>query len=401
MKNGDISLLSIRDEFKIFEKYTFLDWAATSPPPLISVQKIKELLDGKVYLSEEDMPLELKAVRKGDPLRQEVAKLINASEKEIAITGTSTSQGIQIALESINPKIGENIITSDLEHLAVATALQKWRKKGVEIKILKNRQGDFNLEDFQSLINNKTKVVVLSSVTYINGYKFDIEELSKIVHESGAYLVLDSIQHLGAMKLNTKKAKIDFLASGGYKWLTSPFGIGILYVNEELLDILEPPFHGFTSISEPMLKGMGTDPNNNPIIDYEYVKEAKKFEYGGSLPYLGIVGLTASVSLINALGIENIEKKNLRLKKILIEELEKIGGRVLSPHDEKNFSAITTFNIKKTLKEDYDLVDLLNHNGIILRGRGCSGIGGIRVGLHYPNEENDIIRLIEYIKKLR
>jgi selenocysteine lyase/cysteine desulfurase len=396
--------ISLRDEFKIFEKCTFLDWAATSPAPLKSVQKIKEFLDSKVYLSEEDLPLQpVKMDTEAGPLRQEVAKLLNASEKEIAIAGTSTSQGIQIALESINPKRGENIITSDLEDTSVGTALQKWRKKGVEVKILKNRHGDFNLEDFQSLINNKTKVVVLSSVTYVNGYKFDIEELSKIAHESGAYLVLDSIQQLGAIKLNTKKAKIDFIAAGGFKWLTSPFGIGILYVNEELLDVLEPPFYGYRSVVEPLSgwEDFFRDPNNTPIIDYEYVKEAKKFEYGGYPPNLGIVGLTASVSLINAFGIENIEKKILKLKKILIEELEKIGARVLSPDDEKNFSAITTFNINKTLNEDYKLLDLLNSNGIKVSGRGCSGVGGIRVAIHYPNEENDIIRFIEQIKKFR
>lgn len=397
-------MTGFRDEFRIFEKYNFLDWAVVSPSPTRAVENINRLLDSAVYFPEENASLQhVKMDSEAISLKAEMAKLLNASEREIAITGSSTTQGIQIAFETIKPKKGENVVTCDMEFPLAGTELQKWRNKGVEARVLKNRNGEFNLEDLSALIDEKTRIVFLDSVTWVNGYKFDINEISKLAHENGAYLVLDSIQHLGAMNLDTRKLDVDFIAAGGHKWLTSPFGIGILYIKEKLIDALEPPFYGYMNAAEP--KGgwdaFFRDPGKNPLVDYDYVHDAKKFEYGGTGPYPGIVGLTGSVSLINSVGIQAVENRILKLKKILIEELEAIGARVLPPHDEKNFSSITTFNLKKTLKEDYELVDLLNRNGIKVSGRGTSGLGGIRVSIHYPNEESDILNLVEYLKKVR
>ncbi len=393
-----------REEFKVFEKYDFLDWAVVSPLPLRAMNAVKNLLDSMVYFPEENASAQhVKWDSLAIPLKQEVSKLLNSDEDEIAITGSSTTQGIQIAMESIKPQKGENIITCDLEFPLAGAELQKWKEKGVEIRVLKNKKGEFSNEDLENLIDKKTKVVLLSSVTWVNGYRFDLDEISKIVHEKDAYLVLDSVQHLGAMTLDTKKTNIDFIASGGHKWLNTPLGIGILYINKKLVNELNPPFYGYMNAVEP--KGgwdnFFRDVKKNPLIDYTYVSTAKKFEYGGTGSYTGIAGLTASLSIINSIGIENIEKKILKLKKVLIEELELIGARVIPPENEKNYSSITTFNLGKTIEDDYKLVDALSKKGIKVSGRGSSGIGGIRVSIHYPNEEEDIMKLVETIKKLR
>ncbi|MEM3906641.1 MAG: aminotransferase class V-fold PLP-dependent enzyme [Nitrososphaerota archaeon] len=393
-----------RDEFKIFEKYNFLDWAVVSPAPMKTITAVRSFLDSTVYFPEENASAQhVKMDSEAKPLKQEISKLLNASEDEIAITGSSTSQGIQIAFESINPQKGENVVTCDTEFPLAGTELQKWKERGVTTKVLKNKQGIFSNEELGQLIDKHTKIVFLDSVTWVNGFRFELDEISKMAHEVGAYLVLDSIQHMGAMTLDTKKTEIDFIAAGGHKWLTTPLGIGILYVNKKLINRLKPPFYGYMNAKEP--KGgwdnFFRDVSKNPIIDYDYVTTAKKFEYGGTGPYPGIVGLANSVSLINSVGINNVQNKILKLKKILIDELNSIGARVIPPVDEKNFSAITTFNLKKTVKEDYDLVDVLNKKGIRVSGRGSSGIGGIRVSIHYPNEERDIINFVDSLKKLR
>lgn len=393
-----------REEFKIFEKYNFLDWAVVSPAPLKAVNAVKSFLDSTVYFPEENASAQhVKMDSEAIPLREEVSKLLNASKDEIAITGSSTSQGVQIAFESIRPTKGENVVTCDTEFPLAGTELQKWKKRGVVTKVLKNKRGTFSNEELGNLIDKHTKIVFLDSVTWVNGFRFEIDEISKMAHEVGAYLVLDSIQHMGAMTLDTKKTEIDFIAAGGHKWLTTPLGIGVLYVNKKLINELQPPFYGYMNAKEP--KGgwdnFFRDVSKNPIIDYDYVPTAKKYEYGGTGPYPGIVGLTNSVSLINSMGINNVQKKILKLKKVLIDELNSIGARVTPPEDEKNFSSITSFNLKKTVKEDYDLIDELNRKGIRVSGRGSSGIGGIRVSIHYPNEETDITSLVDSLRKLR
>lgn len=393
-----------RDEFKIFEKYNFLDWAVVSPAPIKAINAVKNFLDSTVYFPEKDASAQhVKMDGEAIPLRHQVSKLLNSSEEEIAITGSSTSQGVQIAFESIKPKRGDNVVTCDTEFPLAGTELQKWKKRGVESKVLKNKNGTFSNDELASLIDKHTKIVFLDSVTWVNGFRFDLNEISKMTHEAGAYLVLDSIQHMGAMNLDTKKTEIDFIASGGHKWLTTPLGIGILYINKKLINKLQPPFYGYMNATEP--KGgwdnFFRDSSKNPIIDYEYVPTAKKYEYGGTGPYPGMVGLTNAISLINAVGTYEVEKKILKLKKVLIEELNAIGARIIPPENERNFSSITSFNIEKTIKEDYDLIDTLNRKGVKVSGRGSSGIGGIRVSIHYPNEEDDITKFVDSIKKLR
>jgi|YelNatPaOPRAMG01_1025707.scaffolds.fasta_scaffold07522_6 selenocysteine lyase/cysteine desulfurase len=398
-------LKDIRKEFKVFETKDFLDWAVVGVAPERAVKAINKLLESAMYFPEENASLQHVAWDKeAQPLKLELAKLLNASEDEIALTGSSTTQGIQIAFESIQPKKGENIVTCDLEFPLAGAELQKWREKGVEIRVVRNKNGLFDLNDFQKLIDKNTKVVFLSSVTWVNGYRFDLASISELVHKFDGYLVLDSVQHLGAMNLDVKETKVDFIASGGHKWLTTPFGMGFLYINKEIIDIMKPPFYGYLNMEEP--KGgwdaYFRDPNKNPITNYKFQTNAKKFEYGGTSAYPSIIGLRESVSIINEIGIKNIQAHILKLKNLLIEELQKIGANIIPPlKEEENYSSITMFRMNKKIDDDYKLIDRLSAEGVKVSGRGSSGIGGIRVSIHYPNTEEDVLKLVETVKKLR
>lgn len=202
------------------------------------------------------------------------------------------------------------------------------------------------------------------------------------------------------MDLNTAQTKIDFIASGGHKWLNSPFGMGFLYVNKGIINDFKPVYRlKNTVVPKGGWDAFFSDRNKQPITDYEFRKDAKKFEYGSCGNYLPIVGATESISLINKAGIKNVESHILKLKKLLISELEKLGAKIIPPENERNYSSITTFNIKKNFEEDMKLLDKLNNNGVRVSGRGTSGIGGIRVSIHHVNTEDDIMRLIENIKK--
>jgi len=102
----DVTWDTLRDDFKIFEKYNFLDWAVVSPAPMKTINAVKGFLDSTVYFPEENASAQhVKMDSEAIPLKQGVSKLLNASEEEIAVTGSSTSQGIQIAFESIKPSM--------------------------------------------------------------------------------------------------------------------------------------------------------------------------------------------------------------------------------------------------------------------------------------------------------
>jgi cysteine desulfurase/selenocysteine lyase len=391
---------NLRQEFPIFQKNTFLNWAEATPAPQRSVGIIQEYLTESLQLS--GRVLHLKWDQIANDARAQVAKLFNSELSEIALTGSSTTQGIQIAFNSVNPDPGDNIVTCDLEFIMGGVELLKWVKKGVEVRVWKHRKGLYDIDDLRKLVDKKTRIVFLDSVIWINGYKFDLDEVSKIAHENGTLLILDSMQHIGAMPLDVKEIDVDFIAAGGHKWLLAPFGVGFLYVNKRNVEALDPPEYGYANTDIPGGRGNYFKRiDAKSITEYPFIKTAKKFEYGGLNSPLALLGFVTSLEMVNSVGQPAIAQKIWRLKSILNSELEKIGAPICPPIDGPNSSSITLFNIGKDLAHDYRIVDKLTEYGVSVSGRASNGIGGIRVSLHYPNNEEDISRLVSLLQKAR
>jgi cysteine desulfurase/selenocysteine lyase len=391
----------IRDELPIFQSDIFLNWAEASPAPRRSVQSIQQYLSESLTLT--GKALHVKWDQIADGARNQIARLLNSEASEVALAGSSTTQGIQIAFNAINPGPGDNIVTCDLEFIMGGVELLKWTKKGVQLKIWKHRNGVYDIDDLAELVDNKTKILFLDSVVWINGYKFDLEEIGKIAHERGAKLVLDVMQHIGAMPLSVKDVEVDFLAAGGHKWLLAPFGVGFLYANKKNVESMEPPEYGYANTDIPGGRGNYFKRiDAKSIAEYPFVKTAKKFEYGGVNSPIALTGFISSLEMINSVGQVEIERRILYLKKILMSELEKIGAILSRPiKEEANFSSITLFHTGRDLEHDYKIVDKLNSYGVSVSGRASNGIGGIRVSLHYPNNEDDIATFIKSLQKAK
>lgn len=396
-----------RGEFRVFENYNFLDWGSNSPAPQKAVKAVEEFLDSAAHFPEGSAILQFfKWGGEIDRLKGELAKLLNCSKDEIALTGTSTTQGIQTAFEILSPERGENIVAFDThwtsELVSTIPELEKWKNRGVEIRLWQNRNLTYDTDDLAKLIDDKTKIVYLDSSTLL-GYRFDIEEVIRIAHERNAFVVLDSVQEIGAFQIDTQKLDIDFMAFGGYKYLTTPLGTGVLYVNKKLIDKFEPPHFGYNNIIGPDAGWPELFDNPDvPIPEYKLVNNASKFEYGAFYPYPGVICMASSAGMINSIGIEKVENKIRELKYILISELESIGCKVISPSEKKHWSPMTAVNVGRNLKEDYKVVAELRKLKIIVSARRTpTGLGGIVSTLHYPNNEEDVMKLVENIKRLK
>lgn len=393
-----------RREFKIFENYHFLDWCSNSPAPSQAVKAVQKFLNstisfpaGSAALQFFEWGKEIEKVKTG------IARLLNSTREEVAITGTSTTQGIQTAFEMISPEKDENIVTFDThwtnELIRSIPEMEKWRRKGVEIRFWKHRNLKYSLDDLDSIVDNKTRIIHLDSSTLF-GYRFDLKEIVKVAHEKNALVVADSVQETGALATNIQKLDIDFMAFGGYKYLTTPFGIGILYVNRRIFEQFDPPHYGYNNIIGP--EAGWAELFDNPevsIPDFKLVNDAAKYEYGAFPAYPGIIGLNASVNIINSIGIEKIDNKVRQLKKILMDELENTSCRIISPLEQKNWSPITAFNVGASLKDDYKMVSELRKKKILVSARRVpEGKGAMVVATHYPNTEQDVLNLIKFIK---
>lgn len=247
-------------------------------------------------------------------------------------------------------------------------------------------------------IDNKTRAIAISAVQECNGFRCDLEEIRKICKTKGVYLIVDGIQQLGVMDLNVKGANIYFLAAGGHKWLLSPYGAGVLYINRNILEDLDPVIIGWKNIEPKDFYKELSSPNWTLIREYKIRDDpADKFAISVTDLNVGIPALCASVSLINKIGIKNIERRVFQLTDLFIELFPKLDNiRIVSPTEKAHRSGIITFKTDNDAKFAEELLS----KGIICSTIYSSGTGGVRVGINFYNTEEEVSRLCEEIKKL-
>lgn len=390
-----------KKEFPEVEKITFLDAACVSLAPQ---RTVNALIDFAKFCGRNDEASSSAHHLAMDARRhkayEEAAKLLNADIDEIALV-ESTSHGLNIAATSIPLKEGDKVLTTSLEFLQVAMPWCMMREKqGIKVEIIPGRNGRFETVDFEEAIDEDTKLIVISSVEWCNGWRMDLKELGDLCKEKGVYLVLDSVHHLGVSKIDVKEVHIDFLVAGGHKWLNSPFGTGVMYVNKEIIPKLDPVFWGYLNLAEPEggWPAYFGDPTVSPVNDWKFPNVAKKYEIGGTSNYCGAIALGETLGLVNEIGIENIENYVFELTEYTMNRLEEVGATLITHRDKKHRSGVVIFRFYDSMEEEDALLEALHQKNIYLAKRFTSNIGGFRVSCQYYNLKEDIDRLIEELE---
>lgn len=367
----------IREWFPITKHKVFLNHAAQSPLPKTVADAVRKYADD--FSNFGDTSIEWNDG--GKPL---FAKLIGAKKEEIAFI-ENTSVGMNIAASVLHYPPGSKIVTTDLEYPSV---VYPWLRKnlGVKVHYVKNVDGKILLDDVEKVVDDKTVAVAVSHVEYVNGFRNDLRALSEIAHKHGAYLIVDAIQSAGAIPIDVKKDDVDFLATACYKWLLSPPGAGYFYVKEELIEKFEPPFVGWASVKPEVFETI----DFWDIWGLRLSETASRFEVG-SPSFISLIGAAEALKMILNFGIENIEKRILKLTDHAIEAIKSLGLEIFTPEEKKNRSGIVLFKIRKP----QELVAQLRQKGIVVSARAH----GIRVSPHFYNTEDEIDRLIEEVKK--
>lgn len=394
---------NIRDQFPALKEKVFLDAACASLAPRAAVEAIREFLDIALLCPSRSSTLHHIAM---DDMRArarpEIARLINAGEDEVALV-ESTTHGLSIAANSLPLERDDRVLLCDLEFMQVAVPwCQKREEAGIEIDVVPHRNGEVRIEDIADRIGARTRVVSISSVQWSNGYRSDLGALGALCRDRGVWLVVDAIQQLGAVPIDVKETPVDMLACGGHKWLNSPFGAGFLYVRRDLVEEMRPPVAGYLSLEEPE-GGWGNyfqTPSIKPVRDYRFVREARRYEVGGTSNYPGAIGLAASVRMINELGASRIRDRIYDLTDRLIAGLQEIGVEIVTPLDRKNRSGIVTFSVGEA-RDNLALMERLLERQVLVSVRYTSHIGGVRVSCHFYNSFEDIDRLLDVVAKRR
>jgi cysteine desulfurase / selenocysteine lyase len=390
---------NIRREFPALEQQVFLDSACVSLAPQRAVAKLRAFLEMAALCpsgSSTQHHIDMDAMRSA--ARPQIARLINAAEEEIALV-ESTTHGLTLVANSLPLKRDDRIVLCDLEFLEVAIPwVQKRDEIGVEIDTVPNRDGRVLIDDIEAALTPRTRVVVISSVQWSNGFRCDLDALSHLCRERGVFLIVDAVQQVGAVPLDVRKTPIDAIVCGGHKWLMSPFGCGFLYLSKSFRERLKPPLAGHLSVADPE-GGWGTyfrTPSITPVRDYEFIQGARRWETGGTANYPGAIGLAEAVGLINDIGMANVGQHVLSLTDYLIDALHGLNVRIVTPEEREHRSGIITFTLEG-LEDNIALVDFLQKQKVLVSIRYTSRVGGVRVSCHLFNNTSDLDRLIERV----
>ena len=387
-------------------KKIYLDSAATSlvQPEVLAACDEFINLNRDDTLSASDITLALRESLKG--ARKAVADLIHCDENEIALV-QSTSHALGMLSVIFPLKKGDNILMCDLEYQASTVSFKRQADiKEFEVRCVKTSGGIVIREDFERYIDEHTKVIVLAAVQEINGYRADVKEIGKLCKEHGIIYVVDGIQECGALEVNVKDLGMDIYCSGGKKWLGNPFGMGFMYLNQNMINLLDAYAYSYFSIKMPKeypdYISYLENPKRHPFDTYEIVNDASRFEIGGYANYPGAFGLKAAANLLLKKDIIKIESHIKHLVHIYIDGLSNMGIKVCSPTDEVHMSAITSFNFglkDNNIDRERKLVKYLKDNNIFVSLRCSTGTGGIRTSFNYYNTKKEVEIALEKIKE--
>lgn len=328
--------------------------------------------------------------------RKNVQKFINAkSEREIVFTSGATESLNTVAmgygLTHLNK--GDVILMTHAEH---ASNILPWFKvadvTGAKIEYIRlDEAGVLDLEDFKNKMNEKVKVVTITAVSNVLGYKNPIKEITAIAHRFGAVVSVDGAQSVPHVLTDVTDTDIDFLSFSGHKML-GPSGIGVLYGKAEMLEA-----------TDPLMLGGGANNKFTACGDLVLKKAPYKFE-AGTPNIEGAIGLSAAIDYLNSIGMEEVEKHDSELGSYLVAELLKLDNViVLNP---KATGATVSFNVKGIFAQDVAVY--LNSLGLCLRsGNHCAKalvevtgtMDSVRASLYIYNTKEEIDVLIKALKE--
>ncbi len=361
-------------EFPVTRTWAYLNHAAVSPLPNRVVEAMVRFLEarrmGELGL-EDQQPIT-------EATRALAAQLLHATPEEVAFVG-STSDALNFAAQSLPLEPGDNVILCDMEFPANVYPWMNLQRKGVEVRIVPHDRGGLTPERLAEHLDTRTRVVTVSSVEFLSGYRADLPALAQLAHEAGAAFVVDAIQSLGAVPMDVRACGIDILAANGAKWLMAPIGITVLYVRREWIERLQPVYAYYGAVVHP-----------EPYLAYDWTLRADARRFEPSSPNVaGLYGLHAALSLLLEVGVERIYAHLLALTDRLIEGLQALGLEILTPRDREHRAGIVTCRTSDVRR---DWARLKEARVLVAQREGY-----LRISPHFYNIPEEIDRLLEVL----
>lgn len=373
--HGPFDVEALRAEFPAAERMLYLD-TAHQAPLAASIRAALHRFYDEGHETAGPKPVWLQRV---EAVRARLARFIGAAPQEIAFT-KNTSEGLNIAAHAIPFAAGDNVLMVHGDHPNNAYAFLNLRRKGVETRFLPLTTETADIDTFAPHLDQRTRAISVSHVTFHAGQRFAVEALGRFCRERGLFLVVDAMQSVGVLPIDVKRMGASFVAAGCHKGLLVPQGMGFLYVDAALQD-LQPAYLAAAGLAEPPADFIARP-------DRMALREgAGRFEIGNfNLP--DIHALDAALDLIERAGVANIEAHVLALGDRLIAALDRLGIRLVGPRDRASRAHIYVLDLPGE-----DWLDYLTANQV----RVSPERDGIRISFGLFNTAADVDRLADIL----
>lgn len=394
----------IRQDFPILQRnvygrpLVYLDNAATTQKP----RSVVEAISNEYYSTNANVHrgvhfLSQKATDLHEAARERVRQFINARSTAEVLFTRGTTESLNLVASSFGEaflKEGDEVIVSVMEHHSDIVPWQLLReRKGIVIRVIPmDDSGRLDLEAYERLFSERTRLVCVAHVSNVLGTVNPVKQMAATAHAHGAYMLVDGAQSIPHFKVDVQDLDCDFLTFSGHK-IYGPTGIGVLYGRESLLEKM-PPYQG----GGEMIARVTFEHTTYERLPY-------KFE-AGTPDYVGTHALAAAIDYVEALGMDEIAAHERRLTQYAMERL----GAIKDMHlygTTPDKDAVVAFNVGNI--HPLDLGTLLDRLGIAIRtGHHCAqplmqrcGVEGMaRASFALYNTMDEIDRLAEGIERV-
>ena len=364
----ELDVYAIRQQFPVLGRevkgkpLVYFDNAATTQKPKVVIDALVNYYTGyNANIHRGIHTLAEEATAAYEATRDAVKEYINAASREQILFTSGTTEGINLVAQTWgrkNIKAGDEIIISAMEH---HSNIVPWyilcEEKGAVLKVIPfNENGELIMEDYEKLLNEKTKLVSIVHVSNALGTLNPVKKVISLAHQAGAVVMVDGAQSTVHLDIDVQDLDCDFFAFSSHK-LYGPTGVGVLYGRRSLLEDM-PVYKG----GGEMIKEVAFDKVTYNDLPYKY--EA------GTPNIADVIAFKAALDFTTSVGKEKIRRHEYDLLTYATRKLEEIPGlRIIGSAKQK--VSLISFVVNKVHPQDLGI--LLDNRGIAVRtGHHCA-----------------------------
>ncbi|HZI53176.1 MAG TPA: aminotransferase class V-fold PLP-dependent enzyme [Chitinophagaceae bacterium] len=311
-------------------------------------------------------------------IKNELAAFLQVSAEEIIITRNAT-EALNIAIQGYPFSPGDEVLISQLDYYSMIEAFRMLEKRGrikvneIELPLLPANEDEI-VELYRQQITDKTKVILLTHVSNINGLIVPVAKITAMAKQKGIDTITDSAHALGQVPFSLPALGSDFVGMNLHKWIGNPIGAGVLYIKKERIKEMSMLFGDVNSAEDNI----------------------SKLAHFGTTPFAVMMTIPDSLAFHKLMGVEKLTRRLHYLKSIWINELEKLPAvEIVTP---KNLScAIASFRVRD--KKVAEVADYLyNQHNILTVNRSLGKEGCIRVTPAVYTLADDVMKFVNAVR---